>query len=136
LIESGKLALRRADNAGVKKIAAALLLSSLVVAGCGGGSSGPSGPSAYTLASRACQTSGQAAADLAAQAAALDPKYAQLAADEKAVAASIGAQQGDGSDDDNLGGVTGELGTGTGSSAQVLADCANMARSLIPGSNQ
>ena len=122
-----------ADNAQVKKIAAALLLSSLVVAGCGGGSSGSSGPSAYTLASRACQTSGQAAADLAAQAAALDPKYAQLAADEKAVAANIASQQAGGTEDQDLGGITGQLGTGPGSSAQVLADCATMARSLIPG---
>ena len=135
MIESGKLALLRADNAGVKKIAASVLLSSLVVAGCGGGSDGSTGPSAYSLASRACQTSGQAAADLATQAAALDPRYAQLANDEKAVAANIGAQQSAGSDEDDLAGVTGQLGTGSGSSAQVLADCANMARSLIPGSN-
>ncbi|HVT64868.1 MAG TPA: hypothetical protein VHD81_06930 [Mycobacteriales bacterium] len=114
----------------MKRIGAALLMSSLVVAGCSSGSK-PTGTSAYTLASRACQTSGQAAADLAAQAAAIDSKYAQLAADEKAVASSQAAQQS-GSEDQDLSGLT----TGQAASAQVLADCANMARALIPGSNQ
>jgi hypothetical protein len=114
----------------VKRIAAALLLSSLVVAGCSSGSK-PTGTSAYTLASRACQTSGQAAADLAAQAAALDAKYAQLAADEKAVASAQAAQQS-GTDEQDLSGLT----SGQAASAAVIADCANMARALIPGSGQ
>jgi hypothetical protein len=118
----------------VKRIAGALLLSSLLVAGCGGGSKGPSGPSAYSLASQACQTSGQAAADLAARAAALDPNptYAQLAADEKAVADSTALQQGDTTDDQDLTGVTAEQ----PASARVTADCASLARAIIPGSNQ
>jgi hypothetical protein len=130
MIKSRKSAAVRADNAGVKRIAAGLLLSSLVVAGCSSGSK-PTGTSAYTLASRACQTSGQAAADLAAQAAALDSKYAQLAADEKAVATSQAAQRS-GSDEQDLSGLS----SGQAASAAVIADCANMARSLIPGSNQ
>jgi hypothetical protein len=112
----------------VKKVVAALLLSSFVVAGCGGGSDGPMGPNPYLLANRACQTSGQAAADLAAQAAAIDPRYAKLAADEKAVADSQTAQRS-GTDDQNLAGLT----AGQGASAQVLADCASLARSIIPG---
>jgi hypothetical protein len=112
----------------VKKIVAGLLLSSFVVAGCGGGSDGPTGPNPYLLANRACQTLGQAAADLAAQAAAIDPRYAKLAADEKAVADSQTAQRS-GTDDQNLAGLT----AGQGASAQVLADCASLARSIIPG---
>jgi hypothetical protein len=117
----------------VKRIAAVVVLSSLALAGCGGGSSGSTGPSAYSLANRACQSSGPTAAQLAQQAAALDPRYAQLAADEQALAANIAAQRAGTTDDQDITGIAGEQGTGTGSSAQVLADCANLARSLIPG---
>jgi hypothetical protein len=84
------------------------------------------------LASRACQTSGQAAADLAAQAAALDPKYAQLAADEKAVADNLALQRSDTTDEQNLAGVS----AGQAASAQVTAECARLARAIIPGSDQ
>ncbi|HVW82080.1 MAG TPA: hypothetical protein VHB69_14205, partial [Mycobacteriales bacterium] len=66
----------------MKRIAGVLVGSSfLLVAGCGGGSSGGSGPSAYNFAFQACQTNGAAAASLAARAAKLDPRYQQLATD-------------------------------------------------------
>ena len=136
MIESAKFAAGRADNASVKRLAAALILSSLVVAGCGSGSKGPTGPSAYQLASEACQGTGPAAAALAAQAARLDPNYTQLATDEQALQANIAAQQQGTSDEEDLTGVGGEVGNGTGSSAQVLADCAHLARSVIPGQQQ
>jgi hypothetical protein len=116
----------------VKRIAAGLVLVSLFAAGCST-DSGDDGPSAYKFAQQACNTNGAAAASLAARAAKLDPKYQQLANDEAAVAANLQAQSG--TEDQNLGGVTGLQGTGTGSSTQVLDDCAHLATSLIPGVN-
>jgi hypothetical protein len=116
----------------MKRIAGVLVGSSfLLVAGCGG-SSGGSGPSAYNFAFQACQNHGAAAASLAARAAKLDPKYQQLATDE-AAAAQNQALTGSGSDDADQSGLTGLAGTGTGSSTQVLDDCAHLATSLIPG---
>lgn len=124
------------ENRRVKRIAVGVMGTALlwVVAGCGGGSS-PSGPGALELAQQACNAHGQQAADLAAQAAKLDPKYQQLASDEQALASNLAAQQAGaaGGDTGDINGITGQSGTGSGSSYQVLLDCKNVSLSLLPG---
>jgi outer membrane murein-binding lipoprotein Lpp len=129
MIESGKFALRRADNAGVKRTVAALFVATLFVAGCSTDSE-DEGPNAYKFAYQACQTTGAAAVSLSARAAKLDPKYAQLANDEAALYQNLQAANSGG---DDIQGLTGVNGTGRGSSAQVTLDCAQLAKSIIPG---
>ncbi|MGN6474357.1 MAG: hypothetical protein ACTHK4_12020 [Mycobacteriales bacterium] len=114
----------------MKRIAVVLLVP-LLVAGC---SVKSKAPDAYHLAQQACNTSGQAAVTLSQQAAKLDPAhFGKLAADELALAANVQAQQPGSSDESNLSGVTGQEGTGTGSSYQVLLDCKNVDLQLLPG---
>jgi hypothetical protein len=107
----------------VKRTVAALFVSSLLLAGCSTGSE-DEGPSAYNFAYQACQTNGSRAASLAARAAKLDPKYQQLANDTAAAAADLQSA--------NSGSITGLSGL-NGTSAQVTADCAQLAKSIIPG---
>ncbi|HWC33446.1 MAG TPA: hypothetical protein VG650_01345 [Mycobacteriales bacterium] len=117
----------------MKRIPAVLLLLPLVAAGC---SIKSSTPNAYHLAEQACNTNGQAAVSYAQQAAKLDPQhYGQLATDEAALAANVNAQSGAAGQNDlgNLAGVTGQEGTGPGSSYQVLLDCKNISLQLLPG---
>lgn len=91
-------------------------------------------PDAYHLAEQACNTNGQAAVSLSQQAAKLDPQhFGKLAADEAALAGNVQAQQPGSTDESNLAGVTGQEGTGTGSSYQVLLDCKNISLQLLPG---
>jgi hypothetical protein len=114
----------------VKRIALVLLVP-LVVGGC---SIKSKAPDAYHLALQACETNGQAAVSLAQQAAKLDPQhFGKLAADEMALNANVSAQQPTSPDESNLAGVTGQEGTGTGSSYQVILDCKNVSLQLLPG---
>jgi hypothetical protein len=116
----------------VKRIAAAVV-TVLLVTGC---SVKSKAPDAYHLAEQACNTNGQAAVSLAQQAAKLDPAhFSKLAADEAALAANVNAQQPTAStgDEGDLSGLTGQEGTGTGSSYQVILDCKNISLQLLPG---
>lgn len=127
---SAKFDVQAADNSRVKRIAVALLVP-LLLGAC---SVKSKAPNAYHLAQQACNTRGQAAVSLAQQAAKLDPThFDQLAADELALNANVQAQQPGSSGESNLAGVTGQEGTGTGSSYQVILDCKNISLQLLPG---
>ncbi|HVS66904.1 MAG TPA: hypothetical protein VHE56_00020 [Mycobacteriales bacterium] len=119
----------------MKRIVAAVLVPSLslLAAGC---SVKSKAPNAYHLAQQACNSTGQAALSYAEQAAKLDPQhFGQLAADEAALVTNVNAQQSGapGGDLGDLAGVTGQEGTGQGSSYQVLLDCKNISLQLLPG---
>ena len=107
--------------------AAALFL----LAGCG--SSAP--PAGQAQAAQACQSSGTAAATLAAQAASLNSKYATLAADEQTDAASQATTEselsdGSGGDDSGLGALAGTESVGTGGGVKVITDCVSLGLSV------
>ncbi|HVV75688.1 MAG TPA: hypothetical protein VHC43_06590 [Mycobacteriales bacterium] len=117
----------------MKRILAGLFVCLLAV-GCS--SVKNNAPNATHLAEEACNTNGQAAVSYAQQAAKLDPThFGKLAADELALAGNIAAQQTNapGGDDSDLSGLTGEEGTGSGSSYAVLLDCKNISLQLLPG---
>ncbi|HVW81618.1 MAG TPA: hypothetical protein VHB69_11850 [Mycobacteriales bacterium] len=106
----------------VVSIAAVAVVGAAVagVAGCGGGSKEPPG---HALAAKACQSAGQQAADYATQAAAANPVYATLAADERAAAlqeAQAGAAAGLGS------GTAAQLLGAQGVGFKVIGDCASL----------
>jgi hypothetical protein len=130
MIKAGKFVARLADKSRVKRIAVVFLVP-LLVAGC---SIKSKAPDAYHLALQACKANGPAAVSLSQQAAKLDPQhFGKLAADELALNANVSAQQPTSSDESNLAGVTGEEGTGSGSSYQVILDCKNVSLQLLPG---
>ena len=96
-----------------------------VVTGCGGGH--PIMPG-ETDAKAACQGSGSAAALAATKAAAVNPAYARLAADENALATKQSTQMAELSDDNpaddaGLGAVTAGVDIGSAAQQQVVADC-------------
>ena len=89
-----------------------------------------------SLAAKACQSSGTAAAADAAAAAKANPKYAALAADEQADAQQQATQQqelsdGESQDDSGLSGFTGAESLGTTSGQKVLGDCVSLGLSVI-----
>jgi len=94
--------------------------AALALAGCGGSQV----PPGRALAAKACHSSGTTAADLASQAAAANDKYAKLAADEHAAAASEATQNNE------LGGgngaLVGALSIGSSNGDQVLTDCVSL----------
>ena len=97
----------------------------LAVAGCGGGSKVVLGASD---AKAACQSSGVHAAALAAHAAAVNPVYAVLSADEGTLAATEADQEGalsDGSsaDDNGLNALAGDSAIGSTADNNVIRDC-------------
>jgi hypothetical protein len=119
------LALRDVDLHDVKLfhvVGCATVAAALV--GCGGHAITPG----KADAAAACHGSGTAAALAATRAAAVNPSYAALAADENALAANASTQEADLSDgtpSDDSGASALAAGVGLGSAAQqkVVADC-------------
>jgi hypothetical protein len=111
---------------------ASLGLASVFLTACGGSSAPPVG---QTQAAAACKTGGASAAQLAGQAAALNPIYATLSADENVLAGSEAGQvnelsDGDPTDDSGLGDLAGADATGSGADVKVLTDCTTLGLSV------
>jgi hypothetical protein len=109
-------------------IAAVVLVSLLALAGCGGASKVVAG---QTDAAAACESGGVRAAALAAHAAAVNPRFSVLAADEGALSATEANQEGElsdgtGSDDSGLGALTGVTAIGSTASDNVIRDCVTL----------
>lgn len=105
--------------------AAASAVSLVLLAGCGGSATVVPGKAA---AASACQTGGVHAAALAAHAAAVNPEYAVLAADEGALAATEANQEtelsdGSPSDDSGLSALAGADAIGSTGDMKVISDC-------------
>jgi hypothetical protein len=101
------------------------LVAVAAVSGCGGGHPVSSGQSD---AASACRGAGSAAALAATRAAAVNPSYATLAADENAVAASESTQvtdlsDGTATDDAGAGALAASLDLGSAARQKVIADC-------------
>src|SRR3954454_15407531 len=112
-------------------LAGALVLMS----GCGGGHALTPG---HDKAAAACRGTGSQAALAATQAAAVNPGYTTLAADENALAASEAPQQaalsdGDPADDASVGSVTSSLDLGSAARQKVIADCYNLGLRVTGG---
>jgi hypothetical protein len=108
--------------------------SIVLLAGCG--SSSKIVPGASDAAS-ACKSGGVHAAALAAHAAAVNPRYAVLAADEGALAATEANTEGelsDGSsaDDSGLGALAGSSAVGSSADNNVIRDCIALGLSVTP----
>lgn len=115
------------DLSGVKMRRGALpvlvVAVAAAVAGCGGGHAFTPGQSE---AAAACRGNGSAAALAATKAAAVNPSFATLAADENALAASDATQAADvsdGSDDSVTAALVSGLDLGSPARQKVLADC-------------
>ena len=107
---------------------AVALITAATLTGCGGGH-------AYTpgqdQAAAACRGSGTAAALAATRAAAVNPGFATLAADENALATSQAPQaadisDGDPTDDADVGAVAAGVGLGSTAQQKVIGDCMNL----------
>jgi hypothetical protein len=108
-------------------LAAAAAVSIVVLPGCGSSTPTAGEPDA----AKACASSGTEAATLASQAAALNSRYATLAADEKADAANEATTEdelsdGSGGDDSGLGALAGSESAGTGGGIKVIGDCVSL----------
>jgi hypothetical protein len=110
------------DLEGVRSIraAGAFTAALFVVAGCGGGTAVVAGKAD---AAAACKTSGVQAAALAAKAAAVNPTYAMLSADEGALAATQANQQTELSESTDDSGLVGVTTLTTPAGMKVVTDC-------------
>jgi len=100
----------------------------VALTGCGGGHAITPGESE---AAAACRGSGASAAAAATRAAAVNPSYATLAADENAVAAGEAVQvgnlsDGDAGDDAGVDALASSIDIGTVARQKVIADCVNL----------
>jgi hypothetical protein len=100
--------------------------SLILVAGCGAGSS--TLVPGQSEAASACSSGGVHAAAMAAHAAAVNPKFAVLAADEGALAATEANQEselsdGTSTDDSGLGALAGSEAVGSSADTKVMSDC-------------
>jgi hypothetical protein len=107
----------------------------VLLSGCGGGHALTPG---HDKAAAACRGTGSQAALAATQAAAVNPGYATLAADENAVAASEAPQQaalsdGDPTDDAGAGALTSSVDLGSTQRQKVIADCYNLGLPVTGG---
>ena len=108
-----------------------LALAGLVVAAataCGGGHAITPGQDQAALA---CRSTGTTAALAATRAAAVNPAFAPLAADENALATSEAPQvadlsTGDPADDADVGAVAAGVDLGSAGRQKVIADCMNL----------
>jgi hypothetical protein len=116
-------------------LAAGTAASLVLLAGCGSSAKLMPGESE---AAAACQSSGVHAAALAAHAAAVNPRFAVLGADEGALAATEANQEtelsdGSGSDDSGLGALAGASAVGSGADNKVIADCVALGLPVAKG---
>lgn len=103
-----------------------------VVAGCGGGHAFSPG---QAEAAAACRGSGSAAALAATKAAAVNPSFATLAADENALAASESTQVSDlsdGSSDSSTAALVAGVDLGSAARQKVIADCVSLGLPVTP----
>jgi len=101
----------------------AAVVAALAIAGCGGGHAFSPG---QADAAAACQGTGSAAALAATKAAAVNPGFSTLAADENALAttdATQAADVSDGSDASGTNAIVSGLDLGTAARQKVIADC-------------
>jgi hypothetical protein len=120
------VSLRIAERAMLAVAAAA------AVAGCGGGHALSPG---QADAAAACRGSGAAAALAATKAAAVNPGFSTLAADENALAGSESAQTSvlsDGSDDSGTASLVAGVDLGSAARQKVIADCASLGLPVVP----
>ncbi len=109
----------------------ALVVTGLVCAvatGCGGGHAITPGQDQAALA---CRSTGTTAALAATRAAAVNPTFTTLAADENALATSQAPQaaaisDGDPTDDADVGAVAAGVGLGSPAQQKVIADCMDL----------
>jgi hypothetical protein len=116
-------------------LAAGTAASLILLAGCGSSSKLVPGASD---AAAACKSGGVHAAALAAHAAAVNPRYAVLAADEGSLAASEANTEGELSDgtsagDSGLGSLAGASAVGSSADNNVIRDCIALGLSVTPG---
>jgi hypothetical protein len=109
-------------------------IAASVVTACGGHAITPG----QSDAAAACKGSGSAAALAATKAAAVNPGYATLAADENALAVSESSQEADlsdgtASDDASLGAVASAVDLGSPARQKVIADCFQLNLPVAPG---
>jgi hypothetical protein len=109
-------------------LAAGTAASLVILAGCGSSSKLVPGQSD---AAAACQSQGVHAAAMAAHAAAVNPLYAVLAADEGALAASEANEAGELSDgtsagDSSVGSLAGADAVGSAPDIKVVTDCTTL----------
>lgn len=105
-----------------------------VLTGCGGGHAFTPGQAEATAA---CQGTGTAAALAATKAAAVNPSYATLAADENALATGESSQvadlsDGTASDDAGASAVAAGVDLGSADRQKVIADCMSLGLQVTP----
>jgi hypothetical protein len=117
------------------RVAAPLIgaVATIALAGCGGGHAITPG---QANAAAACKGSGSAAALAATKAAAVNPSFATLAADENALAAADSSQaadlsDGSASDDAGVGEVASAIDLGSPAKQKVIADCFNLGLPIV-----
>jgi hypothetical protein len=116
-------------------LAAGTAASLILVAGCGGSSKLVPGQSEAASACQDSTSSPVQAAALATHAAAVNPKFAVLAADEGALAASEANEEGELSDgtsagDSSVGSLAGADAIGSGPDIKVVTDCTTLGLSV------
>ena len=113
---------------------AVAFVAAAAVSGCGGGHAITPG---QADAAAACRGSGSAAALAATKAAAVNPGFSTLAADENALAASESTQVADLSDgttadDAGTGALASGLDLGSAARQKVIADCVSLGLPVTP----
>ena len=114
------------------RLAAGCLCAAAALVGCGGHAITPG----QSDAAAACKGSGSAAALAATKAAAVNPSYATLAADENALAASTSNPEADlsdgtGSDDAGVSAIAAGVGLGSAAQQKVVADCVSLGLPVV-----
>lgn len=110
-------------------------VTAAVATACAGGHAITPGQDQAALA---CQSTGTTAALAATRAAAVNPAFAPLAADENALATSQAPQvadlsDGDPTDDASVGAVAAGVGLGSPAQQKVIADCMNLGLPVTKG---
>ena len=110
------------------RVLVAIGLVAAAATACGGGHALTPGQDQAAIA---CRSTGTTAALAATRAAAVNPAFATLAADENALATSQAPQvadlsDGDPTDDADVGAVAAGVGLGSAAQQKVIADCMNL----------
>ena len=122
-------------NVGTVLGSALAVAAAAVVSGCGGGHAFTPG---QAEAAAACRGSSSQAALAATKAAAVNPGYSTLAADENALAASESTQaselsDGTAADAASAGSVASSIDLGSPARQKVIADCYNLGLRVTGG---